>query len=224
MASERWPERIAAVSDGSLTRSRAVPALRLPDDFRVATVRRFVDLLMAAVVLAMVAPACLLIAAAILLEDGGAVLFTQTRVGRGGRPFRILKFRTMAPDMTRHKRPGSPLRQRPDDPRCTRVGRRLRRFHLDELPQLVNVILGDMTLVGPRPLVPDEEEIVSRTWAQRRNERPGLTGEWQVLRSPERTVEELIFLDQRYLARRSPWREVSVLARTVGCVARGRGR
>ena len=81
-----------------------------------------------------------------------------------------------------------------------------------------------MTLVGPRPLVPEEDEIVSRAWAQRRNERPGLTGEWQVRRSPETTVQELIVLDQRYLARRSPWRELSVLARTVGCVARGRGR
>jgi lipopolysaccharide/colanic/teichoic acid biosynthesis glycosyltransferase len=212
------------VSDGSFTRSRATPALRPPHDVRLATVRRSVDLLAAALVLAIVAPACLLIAAAILVEDGGAVIFTQTRVGRGGRPFRILKFRTMASDTVRHSASGSTLRQRHDDPRCTRVGRCLRRSHLDELPQLVNVILGDMTLVGPRPLVPEEDEIVNRAWAQRRNERPGLTGEWQVLRSPETTVEELIFLDQRYLARRSPWRELSVLARTVGCVARGRGR
>jgi lipopolysaccharide/colanic/teichoic acid biosynthesis glycosyltransferase len=213
-----------AVSDGWLTRSRPTRAPRRPHDLRVATVRRCVDLLLAALVLVMVTPACLLIAAAILVEDGGAVMFTQMRVGRGGQRFRILKFRTMAPDMFRHTASGSPLRQRRDDPRCTRVGRFLRRSHLDELPQLVNVILGDMTLVGPRPLVPEEDEIVSRAWAQRRNERPGLTGEWQVLRSRETTVEELIVLDQRYLARRSPWRELSVLARTVGCVARGRGR
>lgn len=210
--------------DSSLTHSRATPALRSPDDFRVLTVRRSVDVLVAALVLAIVAPAFILIAAAILLEDGGGVVFTQTRVGRGGRPFRLLKFRTMAPEMVGHAPSGSPLRQRRDDPRCTRVGRCLRRSHLDELPQLVNIILGDMTLVGPRPLVPEEDEIVSRAWAQRRNERPGLTGEWQVLRSPDTTVEELIFLDQRYLARRSPWREISVLARTVSCVARGRGR
>jgi lipopolysaccharide/colanic/teichoic acid biosynthesis glycosyltransferase len=212
------------VSDGLLTRSRATPAPPPAHHVRVATIRRFVDLMLASVVLAIVAPACLLIAAAILLEDGGAVIFTQTRVGRGGRPFRILKFRTMAPDTIRHPPLGSPLRQRRDDHRYTRVGRCLRRCHLDELPQLVNVILGDMTLVGPRPLIPEEDAIVTRAWAQRRDERPGLTGEWQVLRSPERTVAELIFLDQRYLARRSPWRELSVLARTVGCVARGRGR
>ena len=210
--------------DGWLTHPRPRPALRPPHGLRVATVRRSVDLLVAALVLAIVAPACLLIAAAILLEDGGAVIFTQIRVGRGGRPFRILKFRTMTPATARQWASGSTLRQRRDDPRCTRVGRCLRRSHLDELPQLVNVIRGDMTLVGPRPLVPEEDEIVSRAWAQRRNEHPGLTGEWQVLRSPETTVEELIFLDQRYLARRSPWRELSVLARTVGCVARGRGR
>jgi lipopolysaccharide/colanic/teichoic acid biosynthesis glycosyltransferase len=77
---------------------------------------------------------------------------------------------------------------------------------------------------GRRDAIWRRVEIVSRAWAQRRNERPGLTGEWQVLRSPETTVAELIFLDQRYLARRSPWRELSVLARTVGCVTRGRGR
>jgi len=212
------------VSDGWLTHSRPTPALRPLHGLRVATVRRSVDLLVAALLLAIAAPACLLIAAAIMLEDGGAVIFTQTRVGRGGHPFRILKFRTMAPGTGRRAASGSTLRQCRDDPRCTRVGRCLRRSHLDELPQLVNVIRGDMTLVGPRPLVPEEDEIVSRAWAQRRNERPGLTGEWQVLRSPETTVEELIFLDQRYLARRSPWRELSVLARTVGCVARGRGR
>jgi lipopolysaccharide/colanic/teichoic acid biosynthesis glycosyltransferase len=215
------------VSDGSFTHSRPTPALGRPHAFRIATVaivRRAVDLLVGGLLLAIVAPACLLIAAAILVEGDGAVFFTQTRVGRGGHPFRILKFRTMAPGMVRNTTSASPLRQRGDDPRCTRVGRCLRRSHLDELPQLVNVILGDMTLVGPRPLVPEEDEIVSRAWAQRRNERPGLTGEWQVLRSPERTVEELIALDQRYLARRSPWRELSVLARTVGCVARGRGR
>jgi lipopolysaccharide/colanic/teichoic acid biosynthesis glycosyltransferase len=87
-----------------------MPAPRPPHDLRVATVRRAVDLLLAALVLAVVAPACLLVAAAILLEDGGAVIFTQTRVGRGGRPFRILKFRTMTPDVVGHTASGSPLR------------------------------------------------------------------------------------------------------------------
>ena len=148
------------MSDGSFTHSRPTPALRRPHDLRIATVRRAVDVLIGALLVAIVAPVCLLIAAAILVEDGGAVIFTQTRVGRGGRPFRILKFRTMAPDTVRKAASGSPLRQRGDDPRCTRVGRCLRRSHLDELPQLVNVILGDMTLVGPRPLVPEEDEIV----------------------------------------------------------------
>jgi N-acetylglucosaminyl-diphospho-decaprenol L-rhamnosyltransferase len=191
---------------------------------RLLTIRRAMDLLVAALGLAVLAPAFMLIALAILLDDGGAVIFSQTRVGRGGRLFRILKFRTMALTIASRAPSGGPLRKDRDDPRCTRVGRFLRRSHLDELPQLVNIIRGDMTLVGPRPLVPTEDAIVIRSWAQRRHERPGLTGEWQVLRSAETTVEELIELDQRYLARRSPWRELNVLARTACCVARRSGR
>jgi lipopolysaccharide/colanic/teichoic acid biosynthesis glycosyltransferase len=190
----------------------------------VPTVRRSIDLMLAVLGLAVLAPGCMLIAVAILLEDRRAVIFAQTRVGRGGRPFRILKFRTMALTGAECTASDPPLRQRRDDPRCTRVGRFLRPSHLDELPQLVNVIMGDMTLVGPRPLIPEEDAIVGRAWAQRRDERPGLTGEWQVRRSGESTVEELIRLDQRYLARPSPWRELSVLARTLGCVARRSGR
>jgi exopolysaccharide production protein ExoY len=118
----------------------------------------------------------------------------------------------------------APLAQHRDDPRCTSVGRVLRRTHLDELPQLLNVLVGDMTLVGPRPLVPAEDVIVSRAWAQRRAEQPGLTGAWQVLRSEQRTVAELVALDQAYLAQRSTWRDLVVLARTLGCIARGAGR
>ena len=185
--------------------------------------RRVIDAIVASITLVLLAPLCLAIAMAILLEGGGGVVFTQTRVGRGGRRFRILKFRTMRP--AGGGRPGDvPLRQRRDDPRCTRVGRVLRRTHLDELPQLVNVLAGDMTLIGPRPLVPEEDAIVVRAWAGRHDVMPGLTGEWQVGRSPQTDVAELIRFDRRYLATRSLRRDLTVLARTVGCVARGTGR
>ena len=186
-------------------------------------VRRVTDATVASIVLVLLAPLCLAIAAAILLEGGGGVVFTQTRVGRGGRRFRILKFRTMRP--AGGGRPGDvPLRQRRGDPRCTRVGRVLRRTHLDELPQLVNILGGDMTLIGPRPLIPEEDAIVSEAWAGRHDAVPGLTGEWQVRRSARTDVDELIRFDRGYLTARSLRRDLSVLARTVVCVARGAGR
>ena len=186
-------------------------------------VRRVTDAIVASIVLVLLAPLCLAIAAAILLEGGGGVVFTQTRVGRGGRRFRILKFRTMRP--AGGGRPGDvPLRQRRGDPRCTRVGRVLRRTHLDELPQLVNILGGDMTLIGPRPLIPEEDAIVSEAWAGRHDAVPGLTGEWQVRRSERTDVDELIRVDRGYLAARSLRRDLSVLAHTVVCVARGAGR
>ena len=185
--------------------------------------RRITDAILASTVLVLFAPLCLAIAAAILLEGGGGVVFTQIRVGRGGRRFRILKFRTMRP--AGGGRPGDvPLRQRRDDPRCTHVGRLLRRFHLDELPQLLNVLAGDMTLIGPRPLIPEEDAIVSEAWAGRHDVMPGLTGEWQVRRGAQTDVAELIRFDRGYLGARSLRRDLDVLARTVACVARGAGR
>jgi lipopolysaccharide/colanic/teichoic acid biosynthesis glycosyltransferase len=182
------------------------------------------DVAVAVLGLALLIPVCVLIAMAIVLEGGGGgVLFSQARVGRGGRRFRILKFRTMrpAPSPAAHD---LPFCQRRDDPRCTHVGRFLRRSHLDELPQLFNVITGDMTLVGPRPLVPEEDALVSRAWPGRRNHLPGITGSWQVLRSEHTTVDELIRLDQDYLATRSLRRDATVLARTARCMARRSGR
>jgi lipopolysaccharide/colanic/teichoic acid biosynthesis glycosyltransferase len=188
-----------------------------------SAVRRITDAVVASIALVLLAPLCLAIATAILVEGGGGVVFTQTRVGRGGRCFRILKFRTMRTAVG--GRPGDvPLRQQRDDPRCTRVGRVLRRSHLDELPQLLNVLAGDMTLIGPRPLVPSEDVIVTQVWSDRHDAMPGLTGEWQVLRSAQTDVDELIRFDRGYLAARSLRRDLVVLARTIACVARGTGR
>jgi lipopolysaccharide/colanic/teichoic acid biosynthesis glycosyltransferase len=188
-----------------------------------SAVRRITDAVLASIALVLLAPLFVAIATAILLEGGGGVVFTQTRVGRGGRCFRILKFRTMRTAVG--GRPGDvPLRQRRDDPRCTRVGRLLRRSHLDELPQLLNVLAGDMTLIGPRPLIPSEDVIVTQAWSDRHDAVPGLTGEWQVLRSAHTDVDELIRFDRGYLAARSLRRDLAILARTVVCVARGSGR
>jgi lipopolysaccharide/colanic/teichoic acid biosynthesis glycosyltransferase len=188
------------------------------------SLRRATDFALAAIGLAVLFPVCLLIATAIMLEGGGGgVVFSQTRVGRGGRRFRILKFRTMRP-ATLPSVSHEPLRQRRDDRRCTHVGRFLRHSHLDELPQLLNVIVGDMALVGPRPLVPEEDALVTSAWPGRHDHLPGITGSWQVLRSERTTVEELIRLDRAYLAGRSLRCDATVLARTVCCVARRSGR
>ena len=165
-------------------------------------------------------PLLLAIALAVFVEDRGSVLFVQRRIGRHGRTFPILKFRSM---LAAAERVAIPLQQPVDDARLTQVGRALRRSHLDELPQLLNVILGHMSLVGPRPLVPEDDALVTRRWKERHLHRPGLTGAWQVYRSPDRSVDELIMLDQAYLAQWSPWRDLRLMATTLRCVLRRSG-
>jgi lipopolysaccharide/colanic/teichoic acid biosynthesis glycosyltransferase len=166
----------------------------------------------AAGALVVLLPLLAVIAVAILLEDRGPVLFVQSRIGRDGRTFPMVKFRTMSGAAA--PAAGAPLVQRPDDPRTTRVGRVLRGRHLDELPQLLSVVAGHMSLVGPRPLVPGEDALVAARWVARHDHRPGLTGLWQLHRSPQTTVDELIRLDQRYLAQRSAWHDLRLIAST----------
>jgi lipopolysaccharide/colanic/teichoic acid biosynthesis glycosyltransferase len=110
------------------------------------------------------------------------------------------------------------------DPRVFPLGAWLRRVKIDELPQLVNVLLGQMSIVGPRPLVPDEDALITRSWKERHDHRPGLTGSWQLWRSRQTTVDELICLDQGYLAHWTPWRDVRLVASTARCVVRRSGR
>ena len=211
-----------AMTSAELTASDA-SLLLAPSRREVAPVRRAVDVIVAVTALFVLAPICLAIAAAIALEGGGGVVFRQTRVGKDGRRFRIVKFRTMRAGGTARAH-DVPLRQRRDDPRCTRIGRALRQAHLDELPQLVNVLAGDMTLIGPRPLIPEEDALVNQVWRERHHALPGITGAWQVSRSPETDVDELVRLDRDYLAARSLRSDVTVLVRTLGCVARRTGR
>jgi lipopolysaccharide/colanic/teichoic acid biosynthesis glycosyltransferase len=181
------------------------------------------DVLAATFALLALAPLMACIAVAIVLDDRGSVLFTQWRIGQHGRPFRILKFRTMSPRGGFGVRT-KPLWQLDDHPAVTRVGRWLRRSHLDELPQLVNVLRGQMSIVGPRPLVPDEDALIARSWKERHEHRPGLTGSWQLWRSRQTTVDELICLDQGYLSNWTPWRDLRLVASTARCVVRRSGR
>jgi len=187
-----------------------------------AAFKRAFDLLGASLGLLAVAPLLGVIALAIKLDDGGPVFFRQQRVGRHGKRFQMLKFRTMIPDADAMK---DSLRDRneaqeglfkiAEDPRITRVGRWLRGSALDELPQLWNIVRGEMSLVGPRPLVVDEDRRIEG-WHRRRLElMPGMTGPWQILGPSRVPLKEMVALDYLYIANWSLWNDLKILLRTV---------
>jgi exopolysaccharide biosynthesis polyprenyl glycosylphosphotransferase len=183
--------------------------------------KRSMDVVFAAAALVVLAPLFAVIAVAIKLTSEGPVFFHQTRVGRGGRGFRILKFRTMVSGAERAKlelhdgNETSGLFKIADDPRVTRVGRFLRKASLDELPQLVNVLRGEMSLVGPRPLVTDEDSQIGGWHRRRLDLTPGLTGAWQILASTRVPLEDMVSLDYLYIVNWSLWSDVEILLRTV---------
>jgi lipopolysaccharide/colanic/teichoic acid biosynthesis glycosyltransferase len=192
-------------------------------------VKRALDVLLAALALLVLAPLLVAIAVAIRVDSRGAPIFRQTRVGRSGRTFRMWKFRTMVADAERLREALWAQSLDPHwlalehDPRITRVGRLLRHVSLDELPQLVNVLRGDMSLVGPRPLIPDEHARVPG-WAARRGEvRPGITGLWQVSGRTSLSFEEMLQLDCQYVTGWSLIADLSALARTIPAVVTARG-
>src|SRR5215210_992210 len=192
-------------------------------------IKRSLDLVEGTVLLVLFAPLMAAIAIAIKLGSPGPVMFRHLRVGKQGEHFRMLKFRSMVEGADEHKEELRHLNEAQgvfkiaQDPRITRVGRWLRRTHLDELPQLFNVIRGDMSLVGPRPLPLDEDQAIEG-WHRRRLEvRPGITGYWQVLGSARIPVNEMVKLDYLYVANWSPWGDLKLLLRTVPVVFRRRG-
>ena len=192
-------------------------------------VKRAFDLTGASFGLLVAAPLMALIALAIKLDSPGSVLFRQTRVGRDGKHFRICKFRTMCSDAEQRKaelvdvNEADGLFKMADDPRVTRVGGLLRRTSLDELPQLFNVLTGDMSLVGPRPLVLDEDEQITG-WDRRRLQlTPGMTGHWQILGSARVPLHEMVKIDYLYVAGWSLWTDVKILLRTVPYMLSRRG-
>ena len=153
------------------------------------------------VALVALSPLLALIAVAIKLDSRGGVLFRQQRSGRGGRFFKLYKFRSMQIDSTVLVRDDGAIVKRADDDRVTRVGRFIRRFSLDEAPQLLNVLLGDMSLVGPRPLVLAEHAALTEAWQSRRADlRPGLTGPWQVSGRSHIPFQDMIKFDYQYVA------------------------
>jgi exopolysaccharide biosynthesis polyprenyl glycosylphosphotransferase len=196
--------------------------------------KRGMDVCLSGLGLTLLAPTFALIALAIKLESPGPVFFRQERMGTGGRTFRILKFRTMTADaeerklevahLNKHAKNGGDSRmfKIAADPRVTRVGQYLRRFDLDELPQLINVIRGEMSLVGPRPLILVEDVHV-QDWARNRlNLRPGMTGVWQVLGRSEIPFEEMTKLDYLYVTNWSLVSDLKLIGRTIPAVLKRR--
>jgi exopolysaccharide biosynthesis polyprenyl glycosylphosphotransferase len=193
-------------------------------------VKRAFDLLGASLGLLVVSPLLVLWAVAIKLDSKGPVFFRQLRVGQHGERFYMLKFRTMVADAEALK---DSLRDRneaqeglfkiADDPRVTGVGRFLRKSALDELPQLLNILKGQMSLVGPRPLVVEEDQRV-QGWHRRRLElMPGMTGHWQILGPARVPLAEMVAIDYLYVANWSLWKDVKILLRTVPHVLGRRG-
>lgn len=178
--------------------------------------KRAIDVLLSLMLLLLLSPVLLAAAAAVALESGLPVLFRQVRVGRGGREFAMFKFRSMVQDAAAT----GPWFTAGNDPRITRVGRFLRRSSIDELPQLLNVLKGDMSLVGPRPDVPAQRSLYSAAdWAERCSVRPGLTGLAQALVRSEATPGERLALDLRYVRERSLWLDFRILWWTLGGLA-----
>ena len=189
---------------------------------------RMLDIALALSAILLVAPTLALIALAVRLQDGGPVLFRQVRIGRGGVAFHCLKFRTMTPDAEARLpamqdsewRASRKFRR---DPRVTRLGRLLRVSSLDELPQLLNVLRGDLSMVGPRPIVFDEASLYGRRLADYCAVRPGLTGLWQVAGRNDVPYPRRVAMDVWLARNRSLGVYLLILARTVPAVLSRRG-
>jgi exopolysaccharide biosynthesis polyprenyl glycosylphosphotransferase len=193
-------------------------------------VKRAIDIGLSATLLVLALPVVLAIALGIRLSSTGAVLFRQTRCGLNGRLFTLYKFRTMFADAEARRAEvahlnemDGPVFKARNDPRITRLGRLLRKFSLDELPQLWNVLKGDMSLVGPRPPIPEEVARYERWQRRRLAMKPGLTGLWQVSGRNRVDFEQWMKLDLAYIDNWSPWLDLKILARTVPVVLSGRG-
>jgi exopolysaccharide biosynthesis polyprenyl glycosylphosphotransferase len=196
--------------------------------------KRAFDLAATTVALLVLAPVFAACAIAIKLDSPGPVLFRQRRIGRGDQPFEVFKFRSMQADADERKDEVAELNfhgganesgmfKIRQDPRITRVGHNLRRYSLDELPQLLNILRGDMSLVGPRPLIETEDRQIEGRFRRRLDLTPGLTGLWQANGRSEIPFEEMVNLDYLYVTNWSLWGDMKLLMRTCSAVMRGRG-
>lgn len=189
--------------------------------------KRDLDIGLAAIALLALLPVLLALAVIVRLDSPGPVLFRQRRVGLGGREFTMFKLRSMVQEaeelrqgLEQHNEADGVLFKIDNDPRITRVGSWLRRFSLDEIPQLINVVRGDMSLVGPRPALPSEVAAYDARTAVRLTVKPGLTGPWQVSERHRTSFEGYVSLDLDYVERWSVGGDVVLMARTVPAILR----
>jgi exopolysaccharide biosynthesis polyprenyl glycosylphosphotransferase len=195
-----------------------------------AVIKRSFDLLLGGLMAAIALPLGLLIALAIRLDTPGPIFYAQVRIGRNGKEFRCFKFRSMVSNaddlrnkMAELNESSGPLFKIRNDPRLTRVGRLIRRYSLDELPQVINILRGEMSLIGPRPNLPSEVQCYEEWMKKRLSVSPGLTGLWQVSGRSDLTFDEMVMLDIYYVENWSVGLDLTILARSIPAVLQGRG-
>ncbi|WP_052459707.1 sugar transferase [Tessaracoccus massiliensis] len=193
--------------------------------------KRLFDIVGSSLILLLISPLLLITALLVKLEDGGKVIFKQSRVGRGGQPFQLYKFRSMVPNaeqiraeqLEEHNEADGRLFKMKKDPRVTRIGRFIRRYSIDELPQLFNVLKGEMSLIGPRPALANEVEQYKKHVRRRLDVRPGITGLWQVSGRSDLSWDDAVRLDLYYVDNWSLVQDIVILMKTVRAVLSSRG-
>ena len=193
--------------------------------------KRLMDIVLTLIAFVLASPIFLVTALLVKITSPGPIIFSQVRVGRFGRHFKFYKFRSMYIDAEARKAELMKLNESGDgvifkmkrDPRITPVGRFIRKFSIDELPQLFNVLLGDMSLVGPRPPLPSEVKTYTLEERKRLNITPGITCLWQVSGRSELPFSKQIALDKEYIASRSAWKDFVILLKTIPAILTGKG-
>jgi lipopolysaccharide/colanic/teichoic acid biosynthesis glycosyltransferase len=194
-------------------------------------IKRVIDILGSLVGILLASPLFLAVAAAIVIEDGWPVLYVQNRVGLNGRNFRFYKFRSMRRDadeikkrlMQENESKDGVIFKMKNDPRVTKTGRFIRRFSIDEMPQLFNVLIGDLALVGPRPPLPDEVSQYTLEERKRLHVKPGLTCLWQIKGRSDIPFKQQVQLDLAYIGSQSIWDDIVIMIKTIPAVLLGRG-
>lgn len=204
--------------------------INIANQNRYEKIKRFFDICLSTAALVVLSPLLLVIAILIYLEDKGPVIYSQTRIGKDGRAFKLYKFRSMCVDADERLRDLQKLNERDgpvfkirDDPRVTKVGKFIRKTCIDELPQLVNIIKGDMSIVGPRPPLPNEVEQYNSYQKQRLLVVPGLTCYWQIQKGEETTFDEWVELDLKYIKERGILLDFRLILLTFKVILSGKG-
>ena len=234
---EKLQKRTGLVSDGKLRLTGNLWLISLKLFLRRTALRsvdfgkRLIDISISFFAIILICPLGIVVSFSILVTDGRPIFFSQIRIRELGKEFKLWKFRTMKKDAEEIKKDlakqnevkGAVTFKMKKDPRITKVGRFLRKFSIDELPQLWNVLIGDMTLVGPRPPLPSEVAKYSLDEKKRLHAKPGLTGVWQVSGRSDTSFAEQVHLDESYIRTRSLRKDLMILIKTIPAVIKGKG-